>query len=153
MFPLWLNEFLPFPVFWITCHDPYGRGGLLIAICSTTRNTGNIGNRIEASRVGLDSHVEQTWNTGNRPMEAEICAKPAEGLPRVIKIFAKRSARDHTMFLAGQKMVPTAAAARKMVIRFGHVSLSSPFFSALLRGFCGAWRRRSGVNPKSETRS
>ena len=30
----------------------------------TTRNTGNIGNKIEASRVGLDSRVERTWNTG-----------------------------------------------------------------------------------------
>src|SRR5260370_5373684 len=123
---------LAFTVVWGNCRDSDGRGGLTIVICSTTRNTGNIGNRIEASRVGLDSHVEQTWNTGNRPMEAEICAKPAEGLPRVIKIFAKRSAPDHTMFLAGQQMVPTAAAARKMVIRVGHVSLSSPFFSALL---------------------
>src|SRR5260370_31259037 len=110
--------------------------------------------------TGLKRHElgsRHTWNRRGTLVTDRWRRRSAQnqrrGLPRVIKIFAKRSAPDHTMFLAGQKMVPTAAAARKMVIRFGHVSLSSPFFSALLRGFCGAWRRRSGGNPKSESRS
>ena len=66
LFPLWLNEILAFPVFWISGYHPYGRSGLVMAISSTTRNTGNIRNRIEASRVGHGTHVEQAWNTGNR---------------------------------------------------------------------------------------
>ena len=37
----------------------------IIPICLPTRNTGNIRNRIEASRVGLVAHVEQNGNTGN----------------------------------------------------------------------------------------
>ena len=66
LFPVWLNEFFAFPVFWISGHDPYRRSGLVVAISSITRNTGNTRNKTETSRVGLGSHVEQTWNTGNR---------------------------------------------------------------------------------------
>jgi hypothetical protein len=66
MYSVWANELLVFSVFWISRHDAYGRSALLIHIYSTTRNTGNIRNRIEESRVGLGGQVEQTWNTGNK---------------------------------------------------------------------------------------
>jgi hypothetical protein len=50
-------------MFW---NDLYGCNALFVAISSTTRNTGNIGNRIETARLGPTSHVEQTENkTGN----------------------------------------------------------------------------------------
>jgi hypothetical protein len=56
-------------VFWISSSDLYGRIVLIVAIYSTTRNTGNSGNRVETAGVGLGSHAEQTWNTGNEAAE------------------------------------------------------------------------------------
>ena len=37
------------------------------SINSTTKNTGNSGNTVETARIGLGSHVEQIWNSGNKP--------------------------------------------------------------------------------------
>jgi hypothetical protein len=62
------SGFLEFPVFWISWSDLYGRNALIVAIYSTTRNTGNSGNRIETARVGLGSHAEQNvehWERGS----------------------------------------------------------------------------------------
>jgi hypothetical protein len=89
-----LNKMFPvFPVLFPACSQsgPMDSGVVpsvldclprfLWALCrrypyiSTTRNTGNIGNRIETSRVGLGSHVEQTRNTGNRPGEGGFLRK------------------------------------------------------------------------------
>jgi hypothetical protein len=63
------SGFLKFPVFWISWSDLYGRNALLVPIYSTTRNTGNSGNRVETAGLGLGSHAEQTWNTGNEAAE------------------------------------------------------------------------------------
>jgi len=57
-------------VFWISRYEIYGRNALVIAIYSATRNTGNSRNRVETARVGLGSHAEQTWNSGNKPSSA-----------------------------------------------------------------------------------
>jgi hypothetical protein len=65
MFPAWPNELFVFSVFWISGHDAYRRSALLIAIYSTTRNTGNIRNSAEKTQVGLGFPVEQTGNTCN----------------------------------------------------------------------------------------
>jgi hypothetical protein len=69
MFPVLPNEFFVFSVFWIACHDPWGRRALLIAIYSTTRNTGNIRNSIEKPEVGPDFSWNTTGNTGNAPAD------------------------------------------------------------------------------------
>src|SRR4051794_6808425 len=61
----WPNEILAFPVFRILSHAPYGLGALRNASYSTIRNTGNIRNTIQTTRVGPGSHLEQMWNTGN----------------------------------------------------------------------------------------
>jgi hypothetical protein len=61
------NEFLVFPVFRISSQDPYGYSGLVIAIISTTRNIGNIRNRIEASRVGLGVTRGTGWEHWEQP--------------------------------------------------------------------------------------
>ena len=45
-------------MFWVSSHDLCGRSVLITAISSPTRNTGNIGNRIQTERVGSF----QTWN-------------------------------------------------------------------------------------------
>jgi hypothetical protein len=60
------SEILKFPVFSVPGHDPYGLSVLVMAISSTTKNTGNIRNRIEMARFRRGAHVEHAWNTGNR---------------------------------------------------------------------------------------
>ena len=70
MFPVLPNEFFVFSVFWIACHDPCGRSALLIAIYSTTRNTGNIRNSIEKTQLGSDFPWNKTGNTENAPVDS-----------------------------------------------------------------------------------
>ena len=66
---------------WSACHDPYGRGVLLIAICSSTRNTGNIRSRLKSHDLGSAHARNRRGTLGTDQPEAEICANQRAASP------------------------------------------------------------------------
>ena len=59
VFPVCPNGFLAFPVFWISCHDPYKRGALVLRIFQQQGTLGTLG-------TGLTRHElrsAHSWNS------------------------------------------------------------------------------------------
>ena len=75
VFPVCPNGFLAFPVFWIACHDPYGRSALVLRIFQQQGTLGTLG-------TGLTRHElrsAHSWNShgtlGTDRRRADVCAR------------------------------------------------------------------------------